>query len=228
MRPTREVDVALPKLGQAIRLSSITGRVHIRWDASRIWAIPAKPPKADVEEARLELARRFLGWFAPASLERFAWWSGVEPVDAKTTWRGLEKELVPVELDEERRYVLVSDEGQLKKARPVNGVRLIPHGDPFIKIDARLVVDDPKLRLEIFPRPKTKSDFWPVSGGVLVDGRFRGSWARQQRRVTVNMWKRVPHSVSESIEQEALNLPISAKSKASVNWLLPKPLRPVR
>jgi hypothetical protein len=218
-RPTREVDVALPELGQAIRLASITGRVLIRWDASRIWAIPADPPKADVEGARIELARRFLRWFAPSSLERFTWWAGVEPADAKETWRGLESELVPVALDDERRYVLESDEGLLRKARPVSGVRLIPHGDPLIKIDARLVVDDPKLRLEIFPRPKTKSEFWPVSGGVLVDGRFIGSWARQQRRVTVNVWNRVSRPLREAIEHEALTLPISSRTKASVRWV---------
>jgi hypothetical protein len=219
MRPTREVDVALPELGQAIRLSSITGRVLIRWDASRIWAIPAKTPEADVEESRSELVRRFLRWFAPVSLERFAWWSGVEPSDAKKTWQGLERELVPVELDDERRFVLESDEDGLRKAKPVTGVRLIPHGDPLIKIDAPLVEADPKLRLEIFPRPNTPSDFWPVSGGILVDGRFIGSWARQQRRVTVNMWKRVSRPVRESIEQEALTFPISSRTKASVSWV---------
>ncbi len=218
-RPTREVDVALPELGQAIRLASITGRVLIRWDASRIWAIPAKAPVADIEGARLELARRFLRWFAPASLERFTWWSGVEPADAKKTWKGLEPELVPIELDDEPRFVLESDEDRLTKAKPVTGVRLIPHGDPLIKIDASVVEADPKLRLELFPRPNTKSDFWPVSGGVLVDGRFRGSWARQQRRVTVNMWKPVPRPVRESIEREALELPIASKTKASVSWV---------
>jgi len=126
---------------------------------------------------------------------------------------------VPVELDEERRYVLAPDEDRLRKAKPATGVRLIPHGDPLIKIDAPLVVADPNLRLEIFPRPNTKSDFWPVSGGVLIDGHFIGSWARQQRRVAVNMWKRVTRPVRESIEREALTLPISSKTKASVSWV---------
>lgn len=219
MRPTRELDLALPELGQALRLSSITGRVHIRWDASRIWAIPVSPPNADVEHARLELVRRFLRWFAPASLEQFTWWSGVDRSDTTKTWQGMEAELVPVELGEERRYVLEADEERLRNADPVEGVRLIPHGDPLIKIDAQLVVADPRLRLEIFPRPKTKSDFWPVSGGVLVDGRFIGSWARQQRRVTVNIWKRVSRSVRERIEQEALTLPIASKTKASISWV---------
>lgn len=217
-RETREVARALPDLGHGIRATAVTGRVLIRWDASRIRAVPAEPPDADPEEARLELARRFLRWFAPAAPERFAWWSGVDPADARATWTGLDPELREVDVAGEARVVLREDEEALAGAEPVEGVRLIPHGDPYIKIDGELVVRDPERRLEIFPRPGVKTAFWPVAGAVLVDGEVVGSWARRQRRVTVHPWGRLGGRVLAAIEREALGFPIASKSKAEVRW----------
>lgn len=42
-----------------VRGVAVTGRVHIRWDASNIWLIPVERPAIDVGDARRELARRF-------------------------------------------------------------------------------------------------------------------------------------------------------------------------
>jgi hypothetical protein len=182
VRPTREVSAALPELGHSIRSASITGRVLIRWDASKIWAIPVERPDHDAEDARLELARRFLGWFAPTTQERFAWWSGVDREDARVTWKSLRHELREVEVQGKIRFVLRKDEEALAEAEGARGVRLIPHGDPYIKTEGELVVPDAKRRPEVFPRPGVKTAFWPVSGAVMVDNEIAGSWARQQRR----------------------------------------------
>jgi len=215
---SRDVSKALPELGHLVRLSAITGRVHIRWDASKIWLIGVDAPEADAETARLDLARRFLRWFAPVTMQRFAWWAGIEPADAAATWKALRDELVGVELDGETRDVLRSDEDELTTATGVSGVRLIPHGDPLLKIDGELVVADPDRRLEVFPRSDRKPAFWPVSGGVLVDGEVVGSWARQQRRVTVHPWLPLDDQIRSAIEQEALAIPIASRSKASARW----------
>lgn len=217
-RPTREVFAALPELGHSIRSASITGRVLIRWDASKIWAIPSERPDSEVEDARLELARRFLGWFAPATQARFQWWSGVDGNDAAVTWKALGHELHEVELQGETRFVLRKDEGGLAEPESIPGVRLLPHGDPYIKTDGELVVPDAKRRPEVFPRPAVKTAFWPVSGAVVVDGEIVGSWARQQRRVTLNPWEPLAASVRDAIEEEALAFPIASRSKAQVRW----------
>jgi len=215
MRPTREVGEALPELGHAIRLTSITGRVLIRWDASKIWAIPSDRPDGDVEDARVELARRFVRWFGPITRDRFAWWSGIEPDDTATTWGALDLERV--EVDGRTRFVLAEEVGALVDAEPVHGVRLLPHSDPVIKFDGDLVVLDPVLRREVFPQPGVKTDFWPVAGAILCDGEVAGSWARQQRRVTLNPWRRFSGAERDAAEAEALSIPV-AKGKASVSW----------
>ncbi len=201
-----------------IRAAGATGRLLIRWNASMIWIVPNERPVIDPEDARRELARRFLRWFAPATRDQYTKWVAATPADAKTTWRTLENELSEVDVGGETRYVLREDVEALAGTEPIEGVRLVPHGDPLIKTDAHLTVPDTKERLEIYPDLKTKPDFWPVSGGVLVDGRFVGSWARQQRRVTVNPWRKLSRRVREAIEHEALAFPTAAKSKAEVLW----------
>ena len=201
-----------------LRAAAATGRLLIRWNASKIWLIANDRPSVDPEDARVELARRFLRWFAPATRAQYAKWVATSPADAKATWDALGKQLQSVELDGETRYVLKDDADALTGAEPVQGIRLIPHGDPLIKIDDDLVVRDATHRFEIFPRHKSQSEFWPVSGGLLVNGEFAGSWARQQRRVTVHPWKKLGRPQREAIEQEALGFPIAAKSKAEVRW----------
>ncbi|MGH7858400.1 MAG: DNA glycosylase AlkZ-like family protein, partial [Candidatus Binatia bacterium] len=184
---------------------------------SSIWVVPVKRPAIDAEDARLELARRFLRWLGPATTDRFAWWAGIEPPDARATWQALGPELVTVDLGGERRFVLASDLDALEGAEPVEGVRLIPHADPLIKTDAALVVPDERRRFEIFPQPAVRTDFWPVAGAVLVGGAVAGSWARQRGRVTVNPWKRLSARVRDAISDEALSFPI-AGGRAEVRW----------
>jgi len=89
-----------------IRPVALTGRALIRWDASNIWLIPIQRPTIDVEDARRELARRFVHWFGPTTLPAMARWTGTPPRDARETWTGIERELTPVELEGESRFIL--------------------------------------------------------------------------------------------------------------------------
>jgi len=210
----REVYDALPhyERGMAVRGATITGRIHIRWDASKIWLTPVDRPDVDVEDARLELARRFVRWFGPVTERRFAWWVGLEGSDVRETWERLRPELAAVEVFGEERLVLTESVDALRDAVTPSGVRFVPHGDPVIKIDPELV--DEAHRDEVFPRPKFKSSFWPVAGALLIDGEFAGSWARQQRKVTVNPWRRLSPREREAVEKEALAFPIAGGSSS--------------
>ena len=214
----REVRDLLPDLDHAVRACAISGRVHIRWDASSIVLFEVDRPSIDVEDARLDLARRFLHWYGPVKRDRFAWWAGIERPDATETLRALGDELADLVVEGGRRVMLASDVDALISAPPVSGVRLLPHSDPFLKVDADFVTPDPQLRLEIFPEPSKRANFWPVSGGLLVDGEIIGSWARQQRKVTVNAWSTLDARARELVEAEALAMPIGGQSKASVDF----------
>ena len=164
----------------SIRLTAMSGRCLIRWDASNIWLIGCERPDIDDEDARLALARRFLRWFAPQSKDRLAWWAGLKPRDATQTWNALSDELVLVDLDTKKRAILATDVDALLNAEPVEGLRLIHNDDPYVKEDRSLLVDDERLRGWVFPRPGQSPGYIP--GAIVVDGEIAGVWQRQQRR----------------------------------------------
>jgi len=200
------------------RAAAVTGRVHIRWDARNIWLIPVERPDIDVEDARRELGRRFLHWFGPAMKQGLARWTGVDPRDATTTWKAIEGELVPVEVDgaqDESRFTLAADLDTIEGTEPISGVRLLPFDDAFTKYDDALLVRDETQRARALPRGYSRGF---IPGTVLVDGEIVGVWQRQQRRVRLHPFETLPARVREAIEQEALAFPVAAQTPASVSW----------
>jgi len=196
--------------------SAMTGRVHIRWDASTIWLIPVERPDIDVEVARLELARRFMHWFGPTTMQRMARWTGVRPDDAAATWKGLEKNLLGVEVDGEEGFMLSADVDAIVGAEPVHGVRLTPFDDPFTKLDKELHVVDETARARVFP--PTGRSLGYIPGSIVVNGEIVGAWQRQQRKVTVHPWSKLAAEVRAAIEREALAFPVAGASKPTVSW----------
>ena len=204
--PARDVLAALPALerGALLRAASATGRYRIRWDARTVAVLPAERPETDPEEARLELARRFLGWHGPATPDRFAWWAGVSRADAAVTWARLGRELVPVAVDGRARYLLARDLTALTRAQPVEGVRFLPPGDPYLLHD-RAVLD-----AEAAPAPTGDERGGPVTrrlvnslaGRILVDGRVAGAWGRERERLAIHVW-RAADPARERIAAEA-------------------------
>lgn len=201
------------------RLATPTGRVHIRWDAANIWLIPVERPSIDPEEARLELARRFLRWFGPTTVDRLARFAGVKPADAAVTWSALEGELVEVELAGKRRFIHRSDVDAIQSAEPITGVRLLPWDDPYTKLDREMLVPDEERRRLVLPGVG-ESRGW-IPGAILVDGEIVGAWQRRQRQVSIHPFARLPTAVRAAIEAEALGFPIAGSSPASVSWELP-------
>jgi hypothetical protein len=198
------------------RASSATGRVHIRWDASKIWLIPVERPAIDPEDARRELARRFLHWLGPGTKAGLARWVGVPPREAAETWQGIERELEGVELEGERRFVLASDLAAFEHAGPVEGARLVPQDDPFTKVDRELLLPDVARRRRTLPGSLATPGYVP--GAIIVNGEIVGAWQRQQRKATLHPFGRLSAAVREAIEREALTFPIAGSSAATVRW----------
>jgi hypothetical protein len=218
--PAREISRLL---GHAVptnvRFSALSGRVLIRWDASSIWVIPNERPSIDVEEARRELARRFIHWFGPTTAATLARWTGVPPREAKVTWAGLEPDLVAVGIADgpksPERFVLASDLEAFERAEPISGVRLIPFDDAFTKLDHELLLADLEQRARALPAGYSRGF---IPGSVLVDGEIVGVWQRQQRKATIHAFGRLPAQVREAVEAEALAFPIAGAAPASVSW----------
>ena len=222
-RPGRNLsDRAVGVNFRELRIASMTGAVRIEWDgATTSWRL-VEPPTEAPELARLELARRFLRSVGPSTPKEFAWWSGGwagsfgastrgELSDAQQTFRSLEKELTEVEFEGQKGWTLRTDRARLERAVPVETVRLLPAGDPFLaSADRALLVPQPRFRSELWPK-----SVWP--GALLVNGELVGTWRRQMGRVTVRAWRSLEPEVKEAVEEEVSSMPIESATK-EVRW----------
>ena len=200
----------------AIRQTSRSGRVLIRWNASTIFAYECERPDVDEEDARLELCRRFLRWFGPQTEDRFRWWTGVEAQDAAITWRKLLPEMVLIDFARESGMILEADLDRLRRAEPLGGVRLVQNDDPWLKLDRPLHVPDKSLHDWLFPTSKNSRGY--ATNAVVVDGTIAGVWQRQQRKVTIHPWRRFSRNIKAAIEQEARSFPIQSTTAPTVAW----------
>lgn len=95
------------------RDGAVTGRFTIRWDTRTTTLVEIEPPDVEPEEARLDLARRFLAWFGESMRPQFARWAGIGAADARETLR----QVAPA---------------VRSPAKPSSGVRLLPPNDPYL------------------------------------------------------------------------------------------------
>ncbi len=200
-----------------LRYASPTGTVLIRWEGARrpiIWTVTA--PAMDPQEARLELARRFLHVYGPATPEAFGWWSGIVARYAAATFDHLKKTLTPVKTPIGDAWILVTDEPALRAVlAPPAPARLLPSGDSFLLFngsDRELLIPSAARRRELWP-----TRVWP--GGLLVDGEVQGTWRRADATVTVTPWARLSRSAREAVEKEAEALPLPGlRGPVAVRW----------
>ena len=144
----------------SLRYAAATGTVLIRWEGARrpvVWTVPR--PSVDPRAARLELARRHLHVFGPATPAAFAGWSGLKPPRAHEAFDALRGSLVPVQTPIGEAWILASDEDACRAARAVAPARLLPSGDAFFLLqghDRELLVPDAKRRASLWT-----SRVWP-------------------------------------------------------------------
>lgn len=189
-----------------LRYAAPTGTVLIRWDGARqplVWTVP--PPDVEPEDARQELARRYLQVFGPSTPEAFAKWAGVREAAGAAVFDALGASLIPVRTPIGESWILASDEVMFDEpAGPAAPARLLPSGDAYYLLwgaDRDLLVDDPEQRDALWT-----SRVWP--GAVLVDGEIVGIWRRTQHKVTVEPWRRLSGAQKGAVESEAASLPL--------------------
>lgn len=137
------------------------------------------PPPSPAGQA----ARRFLAAYGPATERDYAGWAGVSRAAAARDWTAIADETVPAGAGRNPPRMVAADAHALADAEPVNGVRLLPPGDPYLQaVNRALLVPDPALR---------KALFRPVAGpgAIVVDGDLAGLWRTSTRggRLDVRM-----------------------------------------
>jgi hypothetical protein len=202
-----------------LRAAAPTGRVVMRWDGAgrpTIWTVP--PPARDPNVARLELARRFLHVFGPATAPVFAEWAGIAPRRAQATFEALAGSLTSVRTVLGDGWILSADEEAFRTATGEDAApaRLLPSGDAFFLLHGagrELLVPDPGRRRELWP-----SRVWP--GAVLAAGEVAGTWRRAGSVVTIHQWRRLSAAAREAVELEAQSFPLPGRTgRIGVRWV---------
>ena len=210
-------------LGEAspnrLRYATLTGRVLIRWEGARrpiVWTVPA--PKTTPREAGLELARRYLHVFGPATPASFATWGGIAPAVGSATFDALGDELTAVRTPVGDSWILSSDESSFRasRRRGRDGARLLPSGDAYFLLqgaDRQLLVPEAKPRASLWT-----SRVWP--GAVLLDGEIVGTWRRAGADLVIETWRALSRKEREVIEADAASLPLpDVGGRIRVRWL---------
>jgi hypothetical protein len=200
-----------------LRYAAPTGTVVIRWDGSGqpvIWNVPA--PKMDPHEARLELARRYLHVFGPATPAAFARWAGIRSPRGIAAFETLGKSLTPVRTPIGEAWILSQDEALFRAAPgPAAPARLLPSGDTWFLLqgtDRELLVPNERQRHALWT-----SRVWP--GALLVAGETAGTWRRAGHVLTIYPWRRLSHIHREAVEAEAASLPLPGINRPmDIRW----------
>jgi hypothetical protein len=204
-------------IGNAIRYAAPTGTILIRWEGARaptIWTVPA--PDVMPQEARRELARRYLHVFGPGTPEAFAHWAGIGVPSGRAAFEALAAELTPAHTPIGDAWILASDEPTFRAdPGPPAPARILPSGDTFYLLwgrDRELLVPDADRRAELWT-----SRVWP--GAVLVDGEVAGTWRRANHKLSIQPWRRLTPREREAVDAEAASLPLPAvRGRIVVRW----------
>jgi Winged helix DNA-binding domain len=200
-----------------LRYAAATGTVLIRWEGARqptVWIVP--PPEADPREARLELARRYLHIYGPATPEAFGQWAGIGPRPAVAAFDALRGSLAPARTPVGDARILARDEAAFRAAPgPAAPARLLPSGDAFLLLqgaDRYLLVPDADRRRALWtPR------VWP--GGLLIEGEIAGTWRRAGAVMAVQPWWPLSRAERDAITAEAESLPLPGLGgRIAVRW----------
>lgn len=219
-RDSRAVMGALSALPDPflVKATPATGRVHIRWDARKTEIVVAERPAIEPEEARRELARRFLRWLGPAGPAHFARWAGVTRADAEATWGSLAPEMEPVSFQGRARWMLANDVDDLSSAERPRGVRLLPAGDPCLFMGGDLPSAPEPHRPDEAAGITTRM-LNGLSGRVVVDGAIVGAWGRVKGKVTIDPWPTLPEERTGDVTAEARSFEGPIGAPIDVRWL---------
>ena len=212
-----EAGRALGEHPNQLRYAAPTGRVVIRWDGARqpvIWTVP--PLEVDPHDARLELARRYLHVFGPATPKTFAQWAGISSRGAVAAFETLGGSLTGVRSPIGDGWVLTDDEQAFRtEPGPPAAARLLPSGDAYFLLQGEhreLLVPDPVRRPDLWT-----SRVWP--GAVLVMGEVVGTWRRAEATVSIETWRRLAPKERGAVETEAASLPLPGLTgEIDVRW----------
>ena len=159
----------------------------------------------DPDTALVEVARRYLRAYGPATKDDFARWWGAWPGVGKAAWAALADEVVPVSIEGRRADALRDDLGLMAGAAAGHSILLLPAFDPYLMgYSSRDHLFEPVYRSRV-----SRTAGW-ISPVVLMDGRVTATWshsvAKQMLRITFEPFRKLPPKVRPEIRFRAEEL----------------------
>ena len=170
------------------------------------------------EQARLEVARRYLHAFGPTTLHDMSRWWATSPAIVRRILTQLGDEVHIVNVDGTPRWTLTQHLDELKQARPTKTVNLLPGFDQYVITAERDndAVLDPRFRPRVY-RPQG----W-ISPVLLVNGKMRGVWRHERKGsrllVTIEPFTPQPRWVKKAAEAEAGRLATFLGGQLELRW----------
>jgi hypothetical protein len=165
--------------------------------------LPWQPP--DPETANLDVVRRYLQSYGPATIQDFAYWRGVAGREARPWFNSLAGELTEVELEGQSLLALAADLDELQAPPPPPESwptrmlyrfepMLLPHRDKTWLID-------PAYYKRVW-RPAGH-----IEGTILAHGQLVGTWRYDRKGsgliITVDPFEPLPAEVSQTVADHA-------------------------
>jgi hypothetical protein len=161
--------------------------------------------QVDPDEALVEVARRYLRAYGPATKQDFARWWGNWPGVGVAAWEGLAGELASVSVEGRRADLLARDLDAIAGQPSAVRVQLLPSFDPYLMGHASR-----DHLFEAIHAPKVSRTAGWISAVVLVDGRVAGTWshaaAKETLRITIEPFRRMTSKTIAEVRRRAESL----------------------
>ncbi|HEV2689532.1 MAG TPA: winged helix DNA-binding domain-containing protein [Bryobacteraceae bacterium] len=177
-----------------------------------------KQKRISEHEAQQQMLRRYLHAYGPAALQDFAKWTGFSMPEAKTVWTRFRGEMLEVDVEGQKRWILREDGKALQDCRPGDSVlRLAPSFDPYLLGHAsKNHLVDPAHYKRVF-----RNQGW-ISPVVLLDGRVAGIWSSQRagKRLLIEIEpiEKLTKKTRSLLEQEAESLGKFLELSAEISY----------
>ena len=156
----------------------------------------------DPDQALLEVARRYLRAYGPATKEDFTRWWGRWTGIGKAAWTGLAGELVSVDIEGRKANLLAGDLQRIRKLLPAASVQLLPPFDPYV-----MGHSSRDHIVEAANHSKVSRTAGWISAVVLVDGRVAGTWShaavKGTLRITVEPFQTLTSKTMSEVRRRA-------------------------
>ena len=181
---------------------------NVRFARPDQWLADGGGPAVDPDEAALDVTRRFLARYGPATREDYShWWGGTTPAQAGKLIASLGDEVETVTVEGEPLWLLAADVAELRAAKGPRTVRLLPAFDQYVisaSPHAERLLTVPEARARVY-RPQA----W-LSPVICVGGLMSGVWRHERKgaRAVVELepFRPLPSWARKAAEQEAEGL----------------------